>query len=63
MMVRSLRSYAEILILVNSVLDSLPIYSMAAMLLPKGIIVLFDKTRHVFLCGQGRILVVVVLVW
>ena len=44
-----LLSYAERIILVNAVLDSLPIYAMAASKLPKGSIEAFDKKRRSFL--------------
>ena len=45
----SLLNYVGRVVLVNSVLDSLPTYAMAALLLPKGTIEAIDKRRRVFL--------------
>uniref|UniRef100_A0A0E0D6M1 Uncharacterized protein n=1 Tax=Oryza meridionalis TaxID=40149 RepID=A0A0E0D6M1_9ORYZ len=58
-----LLSYAERLILVNSILDSLPVYAMSAIKLPKGIVEDLDKLQRAFLwsgddtCSGARCLV------
>lgn len=44
-----LLNYSERIVLINAVLDSLPVYAMSALLLPKGTIEAFDKKRRAFL--------------
>ncbi|EEE68033.1 hypothetical protein OsJ_26024 [Oryza sativa Japonica Group] len=44
-----LLSYAERLILINAVLDTIPVYAMSALRLPKGVIEDLNKKRRAFL--------------
>lgn len=43
------------IILVNSVMDNLPTYVMATLLLPKGVVEALEKRRHAFLwIGENK---------